>query len=403
MIEPVKEFPRERLAALLVCTRTPVDGDAVKRILGVARSEADWEGLLAAANEQRQLPVFCKNLEAYAGEALPSPWRQRVREEFVRNSCRNLALTAELFRVLDALERDGVRGTLYKGPVLAAQAYGDVALRQFSDLDIMVPQRQIAAAHDALVALGFRASVPGLINGCESAQGRRQIPGQYAYRNDCGTMVELHTELTLRYFPRRLDVDELCGRREVVNVAGRQVLTFSREDTLLLTSVHGSKHIWECLGWIADIAALTNAAPQLDWGLALERAREWGVQRMVLLGAGLAAELYHVRLPTEVAGSLTRDGIARRLINGVCRRFFAAEPVQLGVFSRFAFRVRMRGSLVEGFPYAVRLALRPTELDRTRQAQYLEPVFPILRPILGALRRPLRLARTYGWRTRAGR
>jgi Uncharacterised nucleotidyltransferase len=391
----LQTVPQEDLASLLVCMRMPADGDAVKRAFGIPRSDAGWEALLAAANEHSLLPAFCRNLEAYEGEALASPWRQRIREEFIRNSCHNLALTAELFRVLEAFERDGICATPYKGPVLAAQAYGDVALRQFSDLDIMVPQRQIAAAHDALVTLGYRAQVAGLVSSSKTAQGRRQIPGQYAYRNEPGTMIELHTERTLRYFPRRLDVEELCGRREVVSVGGRHVLTFSREDTLLLLSVHGSKHFWERLGWIADLAALASAAPRLDWALALERAMGWGVQRMVLLGAGLAAELYNVPLPNEIAGSLAGDGVARRLIQGICRRFLANQPVQLGVFSRFAFRVRMRGPLVQGLPYAVRLGLMPTELDRGRRAHYLEPVYALLRP--------LRLARTYGWRTRAGR
>ena len=84
-----------------------------------------------------------------------------------------------------------------------------------------------------------------------------------------------------------------------------------------------------------------------------------------------------------------------RLIKSICRRFLATEPVQLGVFSRFAFSVRMRGPLVQGLPYAVGLALMATELDRGRQEEYLEPVYALLRP--------LRLARTYGWRTRTGR
>src|SRR5437879_4232969 len=169
---------QEKLASLLVCTRMPVDSDGAEQILALARSEPDWEGLLAAANEQRLLPIFCKNLAAHAGEALPPRWRQHVSEEFMRNSCRNLALTAELFGVLEALESHGVRATPYKGPVLAAQAYGDVGLRQFCDLDIMVPQRQITAAHDALLARGYRAVVPGLVGGRNSAKDSRQIPGQ---------------------------------------------------------------------------------------------------------------------------------------------------------------------------------------------------------------------------------
>ena len=380
----------ENLASLLPCAQTRVDEEGSRRILEFAASEPDWEALLAMAAEHSLTAIFCRNLEAHAGNALSSSWRQRLNEEFLRNSCGNLALTAELFRALEALKSHGVRATPYKGPVLAAQAYGEAALRQFSDLDIVVPQRQIVAAHGALLALGFRPVVAGL----EPSGASRQIPGQYAYRKEREALVELHTEFTLRYFPRRLDLEELCERREFVSVAGRPVLTFSREDTLLLLSVHGSKHFWERLGWIADIAALSKAARPINWTLVLERARRWGIRRMVLLGAGLAARLFNAPLPSEVLDCVKGDAVARRLIDDICRRFFSAEQIHLGVFGRFAFRVRMRGSLAEGVPYAARLAMMPTELDRGRHGRFLEPFY--------ALRRPLRLARTYGWHTRAG-
>jgi hypothetical protein len=392
MMKSGQTFAPETLASLLLCARTAVggvDGDASKRMLALATGEPDWDPLLTAAAEHSLTPIFCKNLEANAGDALPPSWRRRLNEELLRNSCHNLALTAELFGVLQALEKHGVCATPYKGPVLAAQAYGDAAMRQFSDLDVIVPQRQIVAAHGALLALGFRS----LISGLEPPDAFRQIPGQYAYRRDPETLVELHTEFTLRYFPRGLALEELCERREFVKVAGREVLTFSPEDTVLLLSVHGSKHLWERLGWIADIAALSSRP--LDWGLVLERARRWGIQRMVLLGAGLAAQLFSAPSPNEVADCLKRDGVARRLMDGICQRFFAAEQAQLGVLGRFAFRVRMRGSIGQGVPYAIRLAMMPTEFDRGRHARYLEPLYALLRP--------LRLARTYGWRTRAGR
>ena len=389
MMQPIQTLAREHLDSLLLCTRPRVDSDASKRILALATTGPDWEALMTAAAEHSLTPVFCKNLEANAREALPSSWRERFTEEFLRNSCRNLALTAELIRVLEAMAKHVVFATPYKGPVLAAQAYGDAAMRQFSDLDIIVPQREIIAAHGAMLALGFQCVIPGL----DTPHAFRRIPGQYAYRKEPGTLVELHTERTLRYFPRGLNLGELCERRENVTVAGRQVLTFSLEDTLLLLSVHGSKHIWERLGWIADIAALTNASRPLDWALALDRARRWGIQRMVILGAGLATRLFDTPLPIKVLHCLKRDAVARRLIDDICERFFTTAETQLGVLGRFAFRVRMRGSLAEGLRYAVRLAMMPTELDRGRHARFLEPLY--------ALRRPLRLARTYGWRMRA--
>ncbi len=114
---------------------------------------------------------------------------------------------------------------------------------------------------------------------------------------------------------------------------------------------------------------------------------------MLLLGVGLAARLLEVAPPDEVANCLQRDRVSRRMIEQISRRFFSAEKIQLGVLSRFAFRVRMRGPFTQGLPYAIRLALMPTELDRGRR-RLPDPLYALLRP--------LRLARTYGWRTRFG-
>ena len=164
----------------------------------------------------------------------------------------------------------------------------------------------------------------------------------------------------------------------------------------MLLSVHGSKHLWDRLSWIADIAALTaRSRPDWrpDWSLVLERARSWRVQRMLLLGVGLAARLFDAAPPDEVAHCLQRDRVSRQLIEQISRRFFSPEKIQVGVLSRFAFRVRMRGPLTEGLPYALRLALMPTEHDRGKR-RLPEPLYALLRP--------LRLARTYGWRTRIG-
>ena len=391
---PLMEFGRTsdggNLESLLLCARPHCDSGISKRIRAFAATEPDWAAILQAASGHGLLPIFCKNIEAHGGEALAASWRRRFSEGFLRNSCRNLALAAELFRVLEALESHGVRATPYKGPVLAGQAYGDAAMRQFSDLDIIMPQRQIVAAHEGMLALGFRPIVPGI----QVEGSGQQVPGQYAYQKRAETMVELHTEFTLRYFPRRLPLEELCERREFVQVAGRSVPTFSPEDTFLLLCVHGAKHFWERLGWVADIAALAARSRPFHWAILLERAREWGIRRMVLLGAGLAKQLFETSLPNELVDYLRSDGTARGLIDEICERFVGAEQAQLGVFSRFAFRVRMRGPLPQGLPYAVRLALMPTESDRGAHARYLEPAY--------ALFRPLRLARSYGWRTRGG-
>jgi hypothetical protein len=389
-MQPAETSQALNLDALRLCGKPRLDSGEFTAIRDLTRSVSDWDALLAMASRHGLTPIFCKNLEQAATDAIESSWRERFKKEFRRNCCRNLALTAELLRVLQAFESHDVCATAYKGPMLAVQAYGDVAMRQFSDLDILVPQAHIPEAENALIGLGYRPEITGV----RAGKGSWQIPGQYAYRREAKTMVELHTEYTLRYFPRRLDLEELCTRRELVTLGGRQVLTFSREDTLLLLSVHGSKHFWERLGWIADIAALMQTQRPINWDLVLRRARASQIERMVLLAAGLAAEIFEADLPPQVSDQLKRDGPAQKMIACICKRFLAPAQEQLGIFGRFAFRVRMRGSLFAGVRYATRMALVPTERDRGRHVPFLEPLY--------ALRRPLRLARTYGWRTRAG-
>ena len=354
--------------------------------------DPDWSGILATANDHGVAPLICKRVETFTSESMPEIWREHYHEEFTRNCCRNLFLASELLEALAALDKIGVSATPFKGPVLAVQAYGDLSARQFADLDILIPQRHVLRANGALLAAGFQPEMPGSV----TVESDRQIPGQYAYENANRTRIELHTERTLRYFPRPLNFDALCHRRKSIAIAGHSIPSFSPEDTLILLSVHGSKHFWERLIWIADIAALATNT-RLDWVAALDRARDCGTERMVLLGAGLAHDALGLSLPSEVANPMAQDSTVRRLIGQVRARLFAEHSMELGLFSRFAFRSRMRGDGITGLRYAIRFAVQPTEWDRSdsRFAGRLEP--------LNALVRPFRLARDYGWRSRVKR
>jgi hypothetical protein len=379
---------------LLLCARTKLDDAAAAEFRILAEQGVNWSGLLAAAAEHAVVPLVCQRLDDVAGDSLPPLWRDRFRNAFKCNVHRNLFLTSELFRVLAALGARGVRATPYKGPTLAARAYGDIALRQFADLDLIVPRCEIAEAHRALMSLDYRLEFDEKET-CEPSDAGEPIPGQYAYYNEARrSHVEIHTEATLRYFPRPLNLEALLSRRETLVLAGGEAPTFSAEDLFVLLSVHGSKHFWDRLGWIADIAALAQSPGGLDWESVIERARRLGAERMVFLGAELARVLLGAPLPDQIRPHLDRDGVVRRLGGQIYRRFLAPKRLELGVFSRLSFRVRMGGGTCDGLRYAIRLATVPTESDSREHPlpRHFEGLYAILRP--------LRLVRLYGWYTR---
>ena len=75
--------------------------------------------------------------------------------------------------------------------------------------------------------------------------------------------------------------------------------TFSAEDLLFSLCVHGSRHLWERLGWICDVAELISRH-DLRLDALLKRAATADTERMFLLGLHLAERLLDAPLPAEV-------------------------------------------------------------------------------------------------------
>src|SRR5205085_1153465 len=76
------------------------------------------------------------------------------------NAARAIQLTDALFDLLDRFAKAHIQAIPFKGPTLAATAYGDLSLRQAGDLDLLVHRSDIVRAADLLEALGHRPFFP---------------------------------------------------------------------------------------------------------------------------------------------------------------------------------------------------------------------------------------------------
>ena len=391
------EFPRSRASdplrpeddALLCCARTRLDAGRAERLRALLREELDWLSLVETALWHGLHPLLYWHLDALAAEVVPPAWKEFLRLSFEENVRRNLALTAQLFRILEAFQANGILGVPYKGPVLAWLAYGNLGLREFLDLDLMVRSQDVPKASELLVSQGYRPEFELPPARAASAQ---RIPGQYMFsRGGNGDIVELHTPLTLRYYPVPLDLERLSQRLRPVSLAGREVWTFSTEDSLSILCVHSSKHFWERLKWVCDIAELVQNPEGVNWGQAEEQARRLGCERMLFLGLCLANDLLDAPLPEEVLRRLKANRAVESLAAQIRGQLFAHARELPGVMQRLFFRFRMREGLWDGLRYCLRLALTPTEEDWKflRLPAPLAPLYSVLRP--------LRLVRTHGW------
>jgi hypothetical protein len=376
----LKSFESE-WKVLVACASVAVDPE---RLTGLARS-VDWSRLLVLAEEHGVLAHLRKRLGELGETLVPREIRRMLVELHRAQVFSTLRMTAELFRLLELFRGKGIPALVVKGPVLAMQAYGDPSMRGYGDLDLLVRQPHIRSATELFEAAGYQATVP------LRAIDAGRIPGQYLFTQpETKLLVELHNDLTLRYFPRRLAIEDFFARQIRVRLDAYDAPALAVEDELVLICIHGAKHLWERLIWIADVAALVSRQSSIDWGRARASAQAVGAEHMLHTGLRLAGDVLGAHLPEDVSQRVREDALAAKLVSGILRWLPAAGYDPPGVFGRAAFRLRMRGGGFSAPAYLLRLSLSPTEEDWKQQDAEDRHGF------FDALRRPFRLARKYG-------
>src|SRR5258708_11354231 len=119
-------------------------------------------------------------------------------------------------------------------------------MRSYGDLDLFVRRRATRRATGLMSAAGYTPTVP------LEAIDAGKIPGQYLFsKPDSKVIVELHNDRTLRYFPRRLPLEDFFARQVRVPLDGREASALSVEDELVLICVPDANPFWIRLFCIA--------------------------------------------------------------------------------------------------------------------------------------------------------
>ncbi|HTC63017.1 MAG TPA: nucleotidyltransferase family protein [Candidatus Saccharimonadales bacterium] len=378
---------RPELEFVLACGRALVKPEAKEDVRLLIQNRLDWSEAMAVAEHHRLSPTVYE-MVANAARDLVSPAQlNALREATTRSTTSSMVLLHELLRLQQLFEGAHLLIIPYKGPILAWIAYGSFVRREYSDLDFVVEQKFIPEVVSLLKVSGYSPQ----FDLREVHDGKKEsAPGQYSFlSNPQKILVEIHSERTLRYFPKPIDFQVLASRSMIVEIGGQRLRTFSVEDTLVMLCVHGAKHFWERLNWVLDIAKLATVQ-EVNWPLALEIAGEMESTRVLLLGLYLAHDLFGAPLPEPVLRAISRNGAVGKLAEKVCDRYARISDPDEGVLQRAMFRIQSRDGIGQGLRHTLWLALSPTESDRGTiyLPRWLSPLY--------ALVRPLRLLREYG-------
>ncbi len=376
---------RPELELLILCARLHLDDERAHRARELAAQPLDWDYLIETSLAHGLMPLLYTNLKA-SSAIVPQDPLDRLRDFFQKNAARSALLTGELHRILELFEQEEILAMPYKGPSIAISIYGNLALRQFTDLDILVRKQDVWRCQQLLISMGYQPHFNIT---------KRQLPAflrmgyvQMFTRDQGKSIVELHWGVASRFFMFPLDVDRFLDRLIPMGLMGKRVLAPPPEDLLLILCVHGAKDLWERLEWICGIAELVRAH-EINWDRVLLQARELGAERSVFLGLLLGKEFFDAGLPDAVVKSIEEQPVIGLLAAQVSQGLLKGTSVSLGLRQRILFHIRTKERPADRLRYCMRLLFTTTPVDW--QGFPLPASFSFLYPLI----RPFRLVKKY--------
>lgn len=362
---------------LLVCARKDLTTQHLEEASSVIAGGLDWDLLDRHAQGHGLSPLLYWHLQRNFPLAVPT--RQEQRLKFFENNVRNLFLSGTLLNILEALRAAGVRALAYKGPALATALYGDITLREMSDLDILIDRASFPAAREVLMGLGYQ---PAFVHSRKQEEARLRSDCECEFSaSDSKVVVDLHWQITAPHLSQRFSFDELWHRRCMVTIGQKSIPTFSAEDTALVLAVHGGKHLWQRLSWLADFAE--GLRQDLDWQALRVRAREARAERMLLLALALAEDVIQIQVPSEFAAAMRDDDVVQTIAAGIARKLFEVNDNNDAEQSpvRWLTLLQLADSRWDGMRSAARFALSsgPSEWQAVRLPDSLFAVYSLFR------------------------
>ncbi len=334
---------------LIACAQRNLNGRLRERIARLMSGDPDWDYVLRVAARNAVLPMVAATLLGDFSNLLPDVARQRLDDSRREILQRNIFMTGRLLEIVGLLEDNDVPTLPFKGPLLALQAYGDIGLRHYVDLDILVAPSNLRRAVGLLREISYVPLHPELVPGpLGIVLGNRK--DVYLRRDDGLVNVELHWKLSGSHFDIGIRTDSLWSRLESIEIAGQSLRTLGFEDLLIYLCLHGSRHGWEKFSWICDVNELIRTRARIDWAAIFSRAEEVGCEKTLLFGLHLV----------------------RRYFGPGAAHCDPAPPETESVFSAFGDQIHQQlfgrnvNLMLKGERYHYHLSLKPGRWDRMK-------------------------------------
>ncbi len=253
----------------------------------------------------------CKNLSPYDHDSYLSAehttlntFLSKLKSRYHDIAQRNMLMSAELIRIMRLFKENNIEALAFKGPTLSQMAYGDITLRQYSDLDILIDETQVAFAGEILQKNSYKLLYPQKVLTNKTCLSTLIDVG-FLHNN---VHIELHWKLLQAKHAGKDALTQAQNFKKDITINAYHISSLANELLLVYLSLHGSKHAWERIEWICDIDRLIRTQ-EFDWGKSIEIAASSKLKRAYFLGLELAHHFFNTPLPEHILNEIKKANI----------------------------------------------------------------------------------------------
>lgn len=287
------------------------DTSVIKTKKGCNTKHLTLNTLIGLANQHGILPLIYKTLKKLSEDGILRHTENKIhetqknsntelsafRQKYLSIARRNMLMSAELIKITNLLKEHSIKSLAFKGPALSQMAYGDITLRQYSDLDILIRKEDIYKIETLLKIHGYKRLLT--LTPIQESIRLKYAQDISFIHPEKGIHIEMHWSLLNINYPIHVGLKNFWKETQEVKLNSHTISTFSTENLIIYLAIHGSKHLWERIEWVKDIDLLIQKQ-EINWKKLIEKVQGTGFENMVYLGLHLNVILFKTSLPESI-------------------------------------------------------------------------------------------------------
>jgi len=302
---------------VLYASKLHISENEIRQVEEAIPLVKDWNYFTENAIQNGSGPLLFKNLPLVSNSNLiPKEYFEKFGKAYYRSLSRNMVLYEHLKNIVNIFSKEGIEVIALKGILMAESIYGDIALRQMSDIDLLLKEHEAEKAWNILKAHGYQYQEFHKTEFITNLNDHKHMPQLIMN----GIQVELHYRTHIRYRGFDIKMEDYWAKSQPVVLNGVSLRKLCPEHQIQHSFIHLDEHFSDgkpqIYGFIDIAGVIEKYSSEIDWNYFDESSRDYKCDNIVYKYLFLLNKYFNIDLPQFIINK------AKTIIDSKTERLF---------------------------------------------------------------------------------